>query len=229
VYFADTANCPYGNKEQAEILEYALQAVQRLMQYPCKLIVVACNTATTAAIKTLRKNYDLPFVGIEPAIKPAARNTRSGVIGILATKQTVYSDQFNMLTQAHAQGVKVHIEIGYGLVEAIEQNRMNHPDTQDLLNKYIYRMLNVGADQIVLGCTHYPFLIEMIKPMIKGKAHLINPAPAVARQARSVLSKLNLLSNQPNGTSFKFLSTAPDHQVLDMFVERLFGIKKPVI
>ncbi|MBQ7254219.1 MAG: glutamate racemase [Bacteroidales bacterium] len=189
LYFADSRHCPYGLKTNRFILTRAKAISRFLISQGADMIVVACNTATAAAISTLRETFPIPFVGMEPAIKPAILNTRTGVVGVLATAVTFTGDLYHR-TLAHytaTQGdVKVIEQVGYGLVEAVEQGRTHSEETIALLHSYIDPMLAAGADHIVLGCTHYPFLTEEIEKITSGKAKVVNPAPAVARQADKV-------------------------------------------
>lgn len=191
LYFADSRHCPYGNKTHRFIRNRAITVSRFLQEQGADMIVVACNTATAAAITTLRGRFSIPFVGMEPAIKPAILNTRTGVIGVLATAVTFTGELYhNTLAQyASAQGeVKVIEQVGYGLVEAVESGNIHSEETVALLHKYIDPMLEAGADHIVLGCTHYPFLTEEIARITDGRATIVNPAPAVARQAAKIYS-----------------------------------------
>ena len=189
IYFADSRHCPYGLKTHRFIRNRACAISEFLVSQGADMVVVACNTATAAAISTLRSRYQIPFVGMEPAIKPAILGTRTGVVGVLATAVTFTGELYhNTLSQyASAQGdVKVIEQVGYGLVEAVESGNIHSEDTVALLHKYIDPMLEAGADHIVLGCTHYPFLTEEIERITAGRATIVNPAPAVARQAAKV-------------------------------------------
>jgi glutamate racemase len=189
LYFADSRHCPYGLKTHRFIRTRAKAISQFLIDRGADMVVVACNTATAAAISTLRAQKQVPFVGMEPAIKPAILNTKSGVVGVLATAVTFTGELYHhtLAQYAAAQGdVKVIEQVGYGLVEAVEEGRIHAPQTIDLLHKYIDPMLEAGADHIVLGCTHYPFLAEEMERIAGGRAVIVNPAPAVARQADKV-------------------------------------------
>ena len=189
LYFADSRHCPYGLKSHRFIRTRANAVAKFLQEGGADMIVVACNTATAAAISTLRARYPIPFVGMEPAIKPAILNTKTGVIGVLATAVTFTGELYHKtLSQyASAQGdVKVIEQVGYGLVEAVESGDLHSEETIALLHKYIDPMIEAGADHIVLGCTHYPFLTGEIEKITAGRATVVNPAPAVARQAAKV-------------------------------------------
>jgi glutamate racemase len=187
IYFADSAHCPYGPRPAAEIQALSAAITRFLQGQGCKLIVVACNTASAAALQALRAEFDLPIVGMEPALKPAAEATQTGHIGVLATEGTLNGYLFKNTAQRHANGVEVHIQVGHGLVEQIEAGRLNTPETESLLRQYLEPMLAANVDQIALGCTHYPLLLPLIQQIIAGRAQVIDPARAVARQVERVL------------------------------------------
>ena len=161
IYLADSKNAPYGEKSEERILELSIKNTEYLLSQGCKLIVVACNTATTNAIDYLRNNYSVPFIGIEPAIKPAAINSKSKIVGVLATKGTLSSSLFHSTSKNHAAGITVLEQRGTGLVEMIENGNLESDQLYQLLEQYIMPMLDKGMDYLVLGCTHYPYLIPM--------------------------------------------------------------------
>ncbi|MDX2283724.1 MAG: glutamate racemase [Bacteroidia bacterium] len=187
IYYADSARCPYGPRPAAEIRQFSGEITRWLLDRGCKLIVVACNTATAAAISWLREQFEVEFVGMEPAVKPAAAHTRTGHIGILATRGTFGGAHFQRAVERFAAGVEVHVQPGDGLVELVEQGRLDGPETEALLRRYLEPMLGAGCDQIVLGCTHYPFLLPAIRRIAGPEVQLIDPAPAVARRVRELL------------------------------------------
>lgn len=184
VYFSDSRYCPYGPKEAEFIRQRSRQLTEFLIGKGADIVVVACNTATAAAIRDLRERYDLPFVGMEPAIKPAILHSRSGVVGVLATAGTLKGPLYLKTLATFKGDVKVIERIGEGLVEAVERADFDSPEVEGLLRGYIAPMLDEGADHIVLGCTHYPFLEGTIQKIVEGRAKIVNPAPAVARQAK---------------------------------------------
>ncbi len=218
IYFADSGHCPYGEKSHEEIYQMSRYITQFLIEKGCKAIVIACNTATAAAIKRLREEFDLPFIGIEPAVKPAAQATQTGVIGILATKGTLEGTLFKTTKKKYANDIEVIMQIGTGLVKIVEQNKINSPNSLVLVQQYIEPMVKKGVDQIVLGCTHYPFLIELFNQASKGKAVTINPAPAVARQLKRVLKKENLLEPLIQIPNYQFF-TSGDKRILADFLK----------
>lgn len=156
IYLADSKNAPYGPKGKQKIVELSIKNTELLIEKGCKLIVVACNTATTNAIRYLRENYDVPFIGIEPAIKPAALQTKSNAIGILATKGTLSSELFHKTSDLYGNGVTIIEQIGEGLVPLIENGEINSPEMENLLKLYIQPMIAADIDYLVLGCSHYP-------------------------------------------------------------------------
>lgn len=214
IYWADNAHCPYGGKSQQEIVRLVRVGVEELLNRGVKIIVVACNTATTAAIDVLREQWpEVPFIGLEPAIKPAAQATATKVVGVLATKYTVDSEMFRRTRDRYAQGIRVIATAGEGLVELIEDGQEDSFRTEELLRKYIGPMLEEGADQLVLACTHYPLLMPAIGRVIGNRGmHVIDPASAIARHTREVLQQQQLLKEKgPQGERI-FISTAgPEH------------------
>lgn len=194
IYYADSANCPYGPRSKEEIIELCEHIVDIFLQRSCKLILIACNTATASAIQYLREQYEVPFVGMEPAIKPAAKQTISQKIGVLATEGTFQGQHFLQTKARYAKGLEVMVQVGEGLVEAVEQAQIDSPKTRQLLHHYIDPMLAKGVDQLVLGCTHYPFLIPVINSIVGNRMTVIDPAPAVARQVKAKLKELQLLA-----------------------------------
>ncbi|CAL2059752.1 glutamate racemase [Tenacibaculum sp. 190524A05c] len=198
IYLSDSFNAPYGQKSRQKILELSIKNTEFLLKQNCKTIVVACNTATTNAIKYLRSSYDVPFIGIEPAIKPASILTKSKKIGILATKGTLNSELFEKTSSKIDQEVQIIEQIGEGLVELIESNQIDSPEMDELLQRYLQPMLKEHVDCLVLGCTHYPYLISKIKKIVGESLKIIDSGEAVARQTKNILQQLNLLSQQPN-------------------------------
>lgn len=184
VYYADTAHCPYGGKTREYICERARQITRFLLDKGCDLIVIACNTATSAAIKTLRKEMpDVPFVGIEPAVKPAALGSRTNVVGVLATAGTLKGSSYLDLVERFQDQADVVESVGRGFVELVESGDFDSPHAEAVVRAAVEPLVNAHADNLVLGCTHYPFLTEMISKVAGPGVKVINPAPAVAAQA----------------------------------------------
>ncbi|MBP5517173.1 MAG: glutamate racemase [Bacteroidales bacterium] len=190
-YISDAAYCPYGPKSKEMILKRATAISQFLIERGAEIIVVACNTATAAAISDLRQLFDIPFVGMEPAVKPAAALTKTGVIGVLATQGTFKGQLYLTTSEKYARRKQVKIieRVGEGLVELVESGNTDSPEAEALVKKYIDPMVEEGADCVVLGCTHYPFLEKVIRRVASDSLQIINPAPAVARRARNLLEK----------------------------------------
>lgn len=218
IYLADSKNAPYGEKSQEEILQLSIKNTNLLLEKGCKIIVVACNTATTNAISYLRTNYSLPFIGIEPAIKPAALQSESKTIGVLATKGTLSSSLFHSTSENHAHGIKVIEQEGTGLVPLIENGKVDAEETRLLLNTYVEPMLDQGMDCLVLGCTHYPYLIPVLKSMLPEHVKIIDSGEAVARQVKAILEKNDILNTSEKPVKHQFYTNVnPD--VLKNFVE----------
>jgi len=217
IYLADSKNAPYGEKSPEEILQLSIKNTEYLLERKCKLIVVACNTATTNAIGYLRKNYAVPFIGIEPAIKPAALNSRSKKVGVLATKGTLSSSLFHSTAQNHAGGITILEQQGTGLVELIEDGELNADATRELLQVFLRPMLDKGIDHLVLGCTHYPYLIPLLKELLPEGVKIIDSGQAVARQTKAVLEKQSLLNMSDAKAMHHFYSNS-DTLMLQGFI-----------
>jgi glutamate racemase len=196
IYLADSANAPYGIKGKEAIVQLSIKNTEYLIDKGCKLIVVACNTATTNAIGVLRETYNIPFIGIEPAIKPAALNTQTKAIGILATKGTLSSDLFHKTTNLFANNINVIERIGEGIVELIESGQLDSEEMKSLLRIYLQPMIHANIDHLVLGCTHYPYLIPILIDLLPRHVKIIDSGEAVARQTKSVLEENNLIDLQ---------------------------------
>lgn len=217
IYLADSKNAPYGEKEKSKILELSIKNTELLLNKGCKLIVIACNTATTNAISYLRKNYDVPFIGIEPAIKPAALKTKTNTIGVLATRGTLSSELFSKTSDLYANGIKVIEQYGDGLVPLIEADKIQSAEMRDLLSKYLKPMISSKVDYLVLGCTHYPYLIKEIKKILPPAIQIIDSGEAVARQTKAILTANNILNEAVNLPIVKFYSNT-DSELLKRFL-----------
>lgn len=188
IYLADSKNAPYGQKPKEEIIALSMKNTEFLLNMNCKLIVVACNTATTNAIQELRAKYDVPFIGIEPAIKPAVLHSKTQIIGVLATQGTLSSTLFNKTTEKY-QDTKIIEQVGNGLVQLIESGQINSPEMTQLLNSYLKPMIEANIDYLVLGCSHYPYLIPQIKAILPNHIQIIDSGEAVAKQTQKLLSE----------------------------------------
>lgn len=211
IYFGDGKNCPYGHKSKDELLEYAVTAVDLLLSKDIKMLVIACNAATAMTVDFLRKNYDLPIVGMEPAVKPAALNSQSGVIGVLATAATFKGDLFKQTAQKYSDKVEIVCAVGEGFVEAVERNKEHSTETYKLVKKAMKQMIEKGADKVVLGCTHYPFLMDAINEAIGDKdMEVIDPAPAITKRVKQLMEQYDLFAEQGNVAQYEFYTEA-DH------------------
>lgn len=221
IYLADSKNAPYGKKSKDEIIALCLKNTEFLLQKNCKIIVVACNTATTNAIKELRATYDIPFIGIEPAIKPAATNSKTQTIGILATKGTLSSELFNKSLELYHETTIIE-QIGHGLVELIENGEINSPEMNLLLRSYLEPMIAKNIDFLVLGCSHYPYLIPQIEKIIPKSIQIIDSGEAVARQTHKILSeKIGLHGTTITHNSF-YTNTNPN------VLKQILGFEKGI-
>lgn len=202
----DSKNAPYGIKTKEEIIALSEKNTEYLLENNCKIIVVACNTATTNAIAHLREKYSVPFVGIEPAIKPASLNSKTKIIGVLATQGTLSSELFHKTRRqfGREKGIKIIEQKGTGLVDLIENGQLHSSNLFSLLEKYLLPMVAQNIDHLVLGCTHYPYLIPMIKQILPKHISIIDSGEAVARQTKKLLIQHKLLTD----------SQSPKHQWL---------------
>jgi glutamate racemase len=193
IYWSDNAHCPYGEKSRDYIIDRARAVTSFLIEQGADIIVVACNTATAAAISTLREEFPVPFIGMEPAVKPAAQATRSGVVGVLATAGTLRATKYIDTRAKWAHDVKIVEHIGQGFVELVEKGNVSGPEAESIVEKSVRPLIEAGADTIVLGCTHYPFLTETIMKAAGTPVTLIDPAPAVAKHLMEVMQENGLI------------------------------------
>ncbi|MBL1233189.1 MAG: glutamate racemase [Flavobacteriales bacterium] len=218
IYLADSKNAPYGKKSKDEIISLSIKNTEKLIDLGCKMIVVACNTATTNAIKYLRENYSIPFIGIEPAIKPAALNSKTDKVGVLATKGTLSSELFTLSAKKFENTQFIEVE-GAGLVEIVENGELEK--AMPLLEQYLSEMLTKGVDSVVLGCTHYPMLIPIIKRILPQHIALIDSGEAVARQTKHILKVNNMLRYAANKKEHVIYSNGNNIAVLTTFLKQL--------
>ncbi len=206
IYLADSKNAPYGPKGKEAIIGLSIKNTELLLRKGCKLIVVACNTATTNAIDVLRNTYKVPFIGIEPAIKPAALQTRTNAVGILATKGTLSSALFSKTSDLFAGNIQVIEQIGDGIVPLIEHGNLHSEDMKILLKSYVQPMINANIDCLVLGCTHYAYLIPILETLLPKHVRIIDSGEAVAKQTKAVLKQGDLLSTETEKTISQFFT-----------------------
>ncbi|MBX3057064.1 MAG: glutamate racemase [Anaerolineae bacterium] len=209
LYLADQAHVPYGPRSHAEIIQFCEGITRFFLAQQAKAVVIACNRASAAALTLLRERFpDVPFVGMEPAVKPAAQQTKTGKVGVLATVGTLESERYASLMARFAGDVTVWEDPCVGLVELIEAGQTDTPEMEQFLRRTLAPMLSNGVDTLVLGCTHYPFIRPSLT-RIAPHLTIIDPAPAVAQQTHRVLQQANLLSPSTNGGQITLLTTGP--------------------
>ena len=228
IYLADSLNAPYGNKSKEEIISLSVKNTELLLEKGCKIIVVACNTATTNAITVLRERFRVPFIGIEPAIKPAALQSKNKSIGILATKGTLNSELFSIATKEFTKDIMITEVIGEGLVPLIEKGGLLSSEISSLLEKFLKPMLENNIDHLVLGCSHYPYLIPQLAKLIPNNIKIIDSGEAVAKQTKNILLENNLLREPSNQPIIQFITNSSDitlKLLLNEYLEKV-NIKK---
>lgn len=223
IYLADSKNAPYGQKSKDEIVALSKKNVDFLLDMDCKLIVVACNTATTNAIKELREQYSIPFIGIEPAIKPAATKSKTQTIGILATQGTLNSELFNKATEMY-HDIKIIEQVGHGLVQLIENGDLYSPEMTQLLESYLKPMIDANIDYLVLGCSHYPYLIPQIEKILPSHIHIIDSGEAVAKQTQNILREKVGFNNGPVNDPIFYCNSNP--KVLSDILENKYKVSE---
>jgi glutamate racemase len=233
IYFADQAHVPYGSRSLEEVRYFSKTITRCLLDLGARPIVVACNTASAAALHQLRQAFpDVPFVGMEPAVKPAAEQTHSGIVGVLATPATFQGALYASVVERFAQGVTILQDTCPGLVQQIEAGQLDDPDTKIILERALHPMLEKGIDTVVLGCTHYPLVIPLIEQIVGPMVRVIDPAPAIARQTRRLLIQNKLY--QPESTPADELAaltvmTSGDAITLQNALPHLLGETAPVV
>lgn len=200
IYYSDNAHCPYGEKSKEYITDRARGITEFLISKGADIIVVACNTATAAAISTLRNEFDIPFIGMEPAVKPAAAKTKSGIVGVLATAGTLKAEKYLTTRGKYAEEVRFVEHVGEGFVELVERGELKGEEAEAIVRRSLLPLLDAGADTIVLGCTHYPFLSETISKVAsehhpEREINIIDPAPAVAKHLMEIMEEHRLIRN----------------------------------
>ena len=220
VYFSDNAHCPYGEKTREYIIDRARAITETLLSKGADVIVVACNTATAAAIADLRERYDVPFIGMEPAVKPAASCTKTGVVGVLATAGTLKADKYLTTRGKYAEEVRFVEHVGEGFVELVENGNTSGAEAEKVVGKSLIPLLEAGADTIVLGCTHYPFLSDTILKVASEHSpdheiSVIDPAPAVARHLLDVMTTEGLI--RKDGFRIELHSSGDDTSLTQLY------------
>lgn len=215
-YYSDNAYCPYGEKTAEFVTDRSRAVTNLLLSKGADVIVVACNTATAAAIATLRAEYKVPFVGMEPAVKPAASGTRSGVVGVLATAGTLRAPKYLNTKGQYADAVKIAERVGKGFVELVENLDLDSPHAESVVRASLQPLLDEGADTVVLGCTHYPFLLPLMQKIAPDGVRFIDPAPAVARRLVDVLDTAGL-ARESSSPGVELLASGPDTTLRKLF------------
>jgi glutamate racemase len=211
VFFADTAHCPYGRRTYEEIQRLAEGVVGFLVSQGVKIVVIACNTASAAALRHVRESFETPIVGMEPAVKPAAERSDSRIVGVMATEATFQGDLFASLIERFASDVVVLTRTCPGLVEQVEEGLVAADTTREMLEDCLRPMLDAGVDSLVLGCTHYPFLLPLIREITGDGVEIVDPSPAVARQTARVLRGEGLLREKGPGRHSFYTTGTPQH------------------
>lgn len=223
IYLGDQAHIPYGPREKAQIRDFSRTVTHFLLAQGAKLVVVACNTASAAALHDLRREFsDVAFVGMEPAVKPAAETTHTGKVGVLATPTTFAGELYASVVERFASGVTLFQDACPGLVEEIEKGNLDGQETRQILEKALAPMLAGGIDTVVMGCTHYPFVIPLIEDITGPDVRTIDPAPAIARQVRRLLEQRELL-NPSGGQGAMQFYTSGDPITLAGLLPQLLG------
>ncbi|MBQ5594404.1 MAG: glutamate racemase [Alistipes sp.] len=212
IYLGDGKNCPYGGRSREEITSFAVEATERLVMEGVKMVVVGCNTATTAAIATLRSRWEeMPIVGLEPAVKPACMTTQTGRIAVLATEHSLRSDMFLSTTARYADGVEVIKCVGEGFVDIVERGEEGSTEAYEAVRRVVEPLLGTGIDKIVLGCTHYPFLRPYIERVVAGHGiDVIDSGEAVARRVEWLLNRYDIAAGEDNLAKYSFISFADE-------------------
>lgn len=227
LYVADQAHVPYGPRTLEEVASFSLEITRFLLRLNAKLVVVACNTASAAALNSLRRALpQVPFVGMEPAVKPAAGITRTGHIGVLATPATFQGQLFASLVERYGEGLDIHQATAPGLVERIEAGDLDSQTTQAILADAVEPLLAAGIDTLVLGCTHYPFIIPLLERTTGPAVKVIDPAPAVARQTRRLLEDRDRLTSSDQPGTLTYISSG-DAERLAALAQQLIGVSGP--
>ena len=224
IFFGDGVRCPYGSRGKEEVLQFTVEAVERLIAEGCKLIVIACNTATAVAIDYLRANYpQIPFVGLEPAVKPAALSTKTGTVAVLATQRSLEGELFVNTSAKYADKVNIIKAVGKGFVEIVEEGREHSAEADSAVKEVVEPLIAAGADRIVLGCTHYPFLRANIERVIGDRdVKVVDSGEAVSRRVEQLLDYYHFRAAEDNIPIYKFI-TLGDKLYQERLERRAYG------
>ncbi|MCL4274250.1 MAG: glutamate racemase [Anaerolineales bacterium] len=228
IYFGDQGHVPYGPRSMEQIQGFSEGITKFLLKHNSKIIVVACNTASAAALKHLRATFpDVQFVGMEPAVKPAAEKTQTGKVGVLATPATFQGALYASVVERFANGVELYQNTCPGLVDQIEKGELDSPATRAILEDALLPMLEKNIDTVVLGCTHYPFVIPLIEQIVGGNVRVIDPAPAVAKQVKRLLDAGGMLNQNGDEGTVRFI-TSGEADSVKRLLSTLLGIDSEV-
>lgn len=225
LYFADTAYCPYGGRPLQQIRDRSLAIGRDLVSRGAKVIVVACNSASGAALEALRADLDIPIVGLEPAVKPGVAATRSGRVGVLATAATLQAERFDRLASTFASGIELYPQACPGLVDLVEAGQTTGESVRQVLEPLLAPLRGAGVDTVVLGCTHYPFLSDAVRKVMGADVIILDSGDAVARQVERVLGESGTLRTGGAG-AISLLTTGAAEEVREV-AERLWGTTVP--
>lgn len=230
IYFADSINAPYGPRNETEILEFSRRIIKFLISKNCKAAVIACNTATAAAVAGVRGEFSIPIVGLEPAVKPACLNTKTGNIGVLATEGTFRGNHFKTTSEKYKEYIEIHLQVAKGLVQLAEKGIFEGDEVQNLIEKYVIPLKEKNVDNIVLGCTHYPLFADAIQQVAGDSINLIDSGEAVARRTKDVLIINKMLNIKNYRQSILFFTTS-DKFLTEKVVSKLFNVGeiKPLV
>ena len=223
IYFGDQGHIPYGSRAMAQIRIFSKAITEFLLENDAKIIVVACNTASAAALKDLRQKFpDVPFVGMEPAVKPAAEHTQTGRVGVLATPATFQGALYASVVERFANGVELFQNTCPGLVQQIERGNLSGKETRQILEDALFPMLEKNIDTVVLGCTHYPFVIPLVEEIVGGGVRVIDPAPAVAKQTGRLLEARGMKNRSESKSKIEFYTSGSTEE-LKSLLPKLLG------
>lgn len=223
IYIADSGHAPYGDRSNEFITERAVAMTEFLVAAGAKAVVVACNTATVIAVEQLRRQFSIPIIALEPAIKPAIEHSRSGTIGVLATRKTIESPAVKRLCRTHGANSRILLQPCPGFVEQVERGEMDHPDTYDLIRRYVEPLLVAGADTLVLGCTHYVYLAQQIRMIVGPDVKILDSSVAVARQVGRRIGSSEVAASAGRYAQDQFFTTAASARHASTIMSTLLG------
>lgn len=224
IYYADSINAPYGPKSAETIIEFSDKIIRFLLEKNCKLIVIACNTATAAAVYEMRQRFNIPVVGLEPAVKPACLNTKTGHVGVLATEGTFRGNHFKTTSDKYKEYVTLHLQVAKGLVEFAENGIYDGLEVENLVKQYVNPLIDQNVDQLVLGCTHYPLFLDTIQAVVGQGVAVIDSAEAVARRTKDILMTQKIFRTETDSPNIIIYSTG-DRKILKNVVSKLFFVE----